>query len=179
MATLAQARAALDQFKRQLPNAVLRGLRKGMPIALRLAKTKYMERKSNQHPFKVYDPANPIPGPLAIRQGNLVRTIRLGDMRFDGKRVKASLKAGTSDVRYAGVHEFGAIIRPRSGPYLVFPMGNAGGGYRIVRAKSVRIYPRPFLTPALLDAQPQIEKLVVAEIRQLARVTLKGIARLN
>jgi hypothetical protein len=179
MATIAQARAAMQNFKKGLPLAVLRGLRKGMPIALRLAKTKYMARKDNRHPIGSYDPANEPPGPLGIRQGNLIRTLKIGAMRFDGKRIKATLEAGSQDVPYAPPHEFGATIRPRNGPYLIFPMGVPGGGYRIVRATQVVIPARPFLLPSLEDAQPAILEIVLREIRTFARVSLKGIARVG
>jgi len=177
MATVQQARKALAAFKNGLPIAVLRGIRKGMPIAKRLAVTKYMERKDNRHPIGAYDPPNPPPGPLGIRQGNLARTVRIGDMRFTGKKVIASLEAGSQQVRYAKVHEKGMTIYPRNGLYLIFPMPIPGGGYRIVRAARVIVPARPYLRPALDDATPMIVELVIKEIRALARVTLRGIAR--
>jgi len=178
MATVAQAAKAMQAFKVGLPAAILRGLRKGMPIAIRISKTKYMARKDNRHPFKAFDPPNPPPGPLGIRSGDLARSVRLGDMRFTGKKVIASIHAGYADrVRYARVHEQGMTIYPRNGPYLIFPVGVAGGGYRMVRATRVIIPARPFLRPALDDATPKILEIVVKEIRTLARATLAGIAR--
>lgn len=179
MATPQQAAAALQAFKKGIPIAVIRGLRKGLPIAIRLAKTKYMERKDNRHPISSYDPPNPPPGPLGIRQGNLIRTIRIGEMRFTGSKVIGSIKAGSAaeGVRYAAIHEFGGEIMARNGPYLVFPMAAPGGGYFIVKKPKVLIQARPYLRPAMDDATPQIIEMVVREIRALARATLRDVAK--
>lgn len=49
------------------------------------------------------------------------------------------LAIGT-DRRYAAVHQFGATIRPRKGPYLVFRMAGA-----MVKARQVTIPARPYL----------------------------------
>jgi hypothetical protein len=177
MANAAQAAKAMRDFAKALPVAVVRGLRKGMPIAEKLAKTKYMVRKSNRHPRKAFDPPNPPPGPLGIRSGNLVRTVHVGELRYTGKKVIASLVAGNEQIRYAKVHENGMTIYPRNGLYLIFPAGLPGGGYRMVRATRVVIKPRPFLRPALDEATPQIVAIVSREVLTVARVALKGIAR--
>ncbi|RTI04509.1 hypothetical protein CSW30_13275 [Thermus scotoductus] len=61
-----------------------------------------------------------------------------------------------SDLIYARVHEYGATIRPKRGPYLVFRLWNFSdtdrptGPWR--RARQVVIPPRPFLGPAAKDA---------------------------
>jgi hypothetical protein len=175
--TLKQAADAMGQFRLGLPLAVMRGLRKGMPYALRLAKMKYMERKDNRHPTETYDPPNPPPGPLGIRQGNLVRTLKLGMMRWSGRKATATLEAGSPDVRYAKIHEFGGEIMARNGPFLIFPMAKPGGGYFIVKKPKVLIPARPYLRPALDDATPVILDRVVREIKTLARATLHGVAR--
>jgi phage gpG-like protein len=177
VATPRQAREALLAFKKGVPIAVLRGLRKGMPIAVRIATRNYMERKDNRHPFQSNDPPNFPPGPLGIRQGNLVRTVKVGDLRFTGSKVIASIKAGNADVRYAGIHEFGGEILAKNGPYLVFPMAAPGGGYFIVKKPKVLIPARPFLRPAMEDATPQIVEIVQKELLKLARATLRGVAR--
>ena len=46
---------------------------------------------------------------------------------------------------YAAIHEFGGIILPINGPYLVF-MGKDG---HLVKTKSVHMPARPYLRPAL------------------------------
>ena len=51
----------------------------------------------------------------------------------------ASVTIGSNKI-YAGVHQFGAVIRPKKGKALVFRMG---GG--LVFARQVRIPPRPYL----------------------------------
>lgn len=152
-----QAARALRSFRSGMPIAVLRGLRKGMPIARKLAITKYMERKDNRG--STFDPPNPPPGPLGIRQGNLVRTVRIGDMRFTGKRIIASLAAGSESVLYAGIHERGGIIA--------------------VKGRSFIMPARPYLRPAVDEATPQIVLIVSKEVLILARATLKDVARIN
>ncbi|WP_243028559.1 hypothetical protein [Thermus albus] len=78
-----------------------------------------------------------------------------------------------SDVVYARVHEYGATIRPKRGPYLVFRLWNFSdtsaptGPW--VRARQVVIPPRPFLGPAGQDAAahwPEYVDEVIAEIRR-------------
>lgn len=176
--TPARGAALLREFQRALPAAVMRGLRKGLPLIVKLATTKYMERKNNQHPFKVYDPANPAPGPLGIRQGNLARTVRVGDMRFTGKKIIGTIEAGNADVPYAKVHEFGMTIRARNAPNLVF-YSNMGRGPFLVRKPIVRIPARPYLRPAADEAMPAVLDAIIKEIRTLARVTLKDMARIK
>lgn len=51
-----------------------------------------------------------------------------------------------SPMIYAGVHQFGATIKPVRAKALAFRMGGGGGkGGRIVKAKSVTIPARPYL----------------------------------
>ena len=157
MASPEEAVVALKAFQKALPVAIIRGLRRGLKHAERAAKLTYMVRKDNRHPT-VFDPPNPPPGPLAIRSGNLVRSVGVTDMRWDGRRVRGGLRAGNSQVRYAGIHEFG---------------GRAGRGGRS------RIPARPYLTPALRDSLPKIEVEVVKEMRVAARATLSTIARVS
>jgi hypothetical protein len=125
-----------------------------MPLARKLALTKYMERKDNRG--STFDPPNPPPGPLGIRQGNLARTVRLGEMRFTGKKVIASLEAGSESVRYARIHERGGVIA----------IGN----------RTFIMPARPYLGPAVLEATPRITLAVSREVLILARVTLRGVA---
>lgn len=178
MATPRQAAQALAAFRQALPVAMLRGMRKGLPLIIKLAKTKYMERKDNRHPMKAFDPPNPPPGPLGIRQGNLVRSLRVGEMRYTGKRIIGTVEAGSKDVPYAKVHEYGAVIRARNAPNLVF-FSNLGAGPFLVRTPMVRIPARPYLRPAADEAMPAVTEAILSEVRRVARVTLKGVARFN
>jgi len=171
-----QAAEALRRFRQALPAAILRGLRRGLPLIVKTAKTEFMERKDNRHPLKSYDPPNPPPGPLGIRQGNLVRTLRVGDMRFTGRKIIGTIEAGSPDVPYARVHEFGATIRARNAPNLVF-FSNLGRGPFLVRKPVVQIPARPYIRPAAEKELPQVTEIIFAEIRRLARATLKDVAR--
>ncbi len=173
-----KAARAIAQYKARMPAALMRGLRKGMPHVIRYAKTKYMVRKNNRHPFKAYDPPEPPPGPLGIRQGNLARSIKLGPMRYNGRFITASIMAGGPEVPYAKVHEFGMKIRAKNGPNLIF-FSNVGRGPFKVMKPSVIIPARPYLRPAVRDAQPEILEAIRSELRILGRATLRGVARMR
>ena len=155
MATPEEATAALRAFNKALPTAIIRGLRAGLRDAERFAKTRYMVRKDNRHP-QVFDPPNRPPGPLAIRSGDLVRTVRIGAMKFDGRKIRGGLQAGGLGVNYARIHEFG---------------GRAGRGGRSI------IGARPYLRPGIRDALPIIRAKVKKEMLVAARATLQTIAK--
>lgn len=148
-----QAAAALRDYKDNVPIAILRGLRRGLRNAQRLVLTRYMERKDNRG--SRFDPANPPPGPLGIRSGNLARSVRIGEDRWTGRKIIGSLLAGDGTVRYARIHEYG---------------GFAG-------RRRVYIPARPYLTPALRDPDAQVEECITDELRKLAQASLRGLAR--
>ncbi len=63
------------------------------------------------------------------------------------------LMIGTNKV-YAAIHQFGGVIQPRSGGYLVFRLGG-----RLVHAKKVTIPARPFLGISTED-RTEIEMVI-------------------
>lgn len=162
MATPAQAAKALQDYRRALPAAILRGLRNGLRVAEGLVKKKYLVRGTyypgSPSKGQRLDPPNPPPGPLKIRSGRLVRTIRISDIRFNGRQIIGGLQAGDSQVRYARIHELG---------------GYAGRGRRTL------IRPRPYLRPAMVEARPLIERAIAVEMLRVAKLTLAGIARVR
>jgi phage virion morphogenesis protein len=77
-------------------------------------------------------------GPGILReQGHLRSNITLD---ASGNRITIG-----STMIYAGVHQFGATIKPVRAKALAFRMGGGGKGGRIVKAKSVTIPARPYL----------------------------------
>lgn len=154
--TARQAAQALETYRKNIPVAVTRGLRRALRKAQAFATTKYMQRGDNRHP-KVWDPPNPPPGPLKIRQANLARTVKITDIKVQRTKVIGGLQAGNSNVRYAG-HEF---------------------GMRAGRGRNVIIPARPYMTPALEDPNTKIEEEVLRELRKLAVATLRGVARVR
>ena len=54
-------------------------------------------------------PANPPPGPLGIRSGDLARTVRHEKAVFARNRFRIPLKAGGGKVNYARIHEKGGM----------------------------------------------------------------------
>lgn len=64
---------------------------------------------------------------------------------------------------YAAIHEFGGVILPTNGPYLVF-MGKDG---KLVFTKSVTMPARPYIRPALDEHGDEALKLVGDTIGQI------------
>lgn len=71
------------------------------------------------------------------------------------------VKVGTNKV-YAAIHQFGGTIRPKNAPALFFKMGSG-----FVRAKSVTIPARPFLT--VEDEDVEMISDIVFRFLQLSR----------
>jgi hypothetical protein len=80
---------------------------------------------------------------LQRRKGNLLRSLR-SELRGSGARTVVTLILGNREAPYAAVHEFGATIRAKNGPYLHFRLPD--GEWR--RRKFVVIPPRPSMAPA-------------------------------
>lgn len=149
-----QAAEALTRYRAAVPTAITRGMRRALRVAEGLVKTKYMQRLDNRG--ERFQKANPAPGPLGIRQGNLARTVKITDVKISSRAVIGGLQAGNAQVRYARIHELG---------------GRAGAGLRSV------IDARPYLRPALDDPSVKIQESVQQELRRLALATLRGLAR--
>lgn len=97
--------------------------------------------------FYIKDRAGPpIAKFLTKRTGNLRDSIKMVEPKYTGKFYVMGLRAGSPGVRYAG-HEFG------------FPRRN-------IRA-------RPYLNPALRDAQPQMNNQIALAIETLYRKNLR------
>lgn len=97
---------------------------------------------------------------LGVVSGDLRRSIEPGQpgnhFKLAGNRVVLG-----SNLPYAGVHEFGATIKAKASPFLVFKIGK-----NWISKKSVVIPARPFLTPALKDARPGIKSIIARMTNQ-------------
>ncbi|MDA9095413.1 phage virion morphogenesis protein [Porticoccaceae bacterium] len=82
--------------------------------------------------------------PLKSRKGQPLRdTGRLQrSIVFDAD--KSQVAVGTN-VLYAPTHQFGAVIKPKKGPFLIFAVPGPGGKKRFVFARQVEIPARPFI----------------------------------
>ncbi|HEY5609717.1 MAG TPA: phage virion morphogenesis protein [Thermoanaerobaculia bacterium] len=98
---------------------------------------------------------------LGVVSGRLRRSVIV-----DERKLPRAVNVG-SDVIYASVHEFGAIIKARSAPFLVF---TPRGSKRLVRTQRVTIPARPFLAPA-------VEKVFPVEAEPLAEAAIRAFLR--
>lgn len=90
------------------------------------------------------------PDRLGRVSGRLAGSIG-GKVKGSGKSIQGFI---STNVIYAKIHEFGGIIKAVRAPFLVFKIGD-----RLIRTKSVRIPPRPYMGPALEWARPEIRRL--------------------
>lgn len=77
-------------------------------------------------------------GRTLIDRGGLISSIT---HVADEKQVEVGVIAKTESARFAYVHQFGAVITPKKGPYLIF----RGADGHLIFARSVRIPARPFI----------------------------------
>lgn len=97
---------------------------------------------------------------LNNRSGRLRGSLR-SDVSIRGTEVTGKLTAGGRGVRHARIHEEGGVIHGR--PWLTFRV--PGGGWR--RVHQVRIPKRPYLEPALVDAQRDLGEELTANLMPL------------
>jgi hypothetical protein len=177
----------------------------GLRYAQALAVTKYMQGGGagatmpglDTGKFQArYQPANPPPGPLKIRSGDLRRTIEIIRAKIlNGNELKGGLKGGSAKFNYMATHEFGATIQipeivAKPGHALAWPTtlmrgGKSGFGYektvgrgagratfgdyvvvKRVRAHKVTIPARPVIKPSLTEALPIIQMNVQTTLVQ-------------
>lgn len=104
---------------------------------------------------------------LNARSGRLRASIRRR-VAIVGGEVRGTLQAGSPSVRYARIHEEGGIINGR--PWLTYQI--PGVGWR--RSMSVRIPARPYLRPALEQAQRDLGEELTRELRPLLSLEAHG-----
>ena len=102
--------------------------------------------------------------PPRTRTGTLRRSIGFWRVTKDSVAIGADMEAAP----YARIQEFGGIIRPKKGPWLVFQI--LPGVWR--RAKSVYIPPRPYLRPAIRSGR---EDAVRAFVNAVQRRMKRGL----
>lgn len=87
--------------------------------------------------------------------GNLTNSI---GVRREGK----TILAGVFGVVYAKAQEFGAIITPKKGPYLVFQIDG-----KWIFTKKVHLKPKPYLRPAVDNHMGEIKDAIIDALRGL------------
>lgn len=94
-----------------------------------------------------------------VDTGDLLNSVTEDELNLGAK---AFVTFGPHKI-YAAIHEFGGIILPTRGPYLVF-MGKDG---KLVFTKSVTMPARPYIRPAIDDHGDEALKLVGDTIGQI------------
>jgi len=100
---------------------------------------------------------------LNKRTGRLWRSIHSETFRRLGRVVGI---VGTN-VKYAAIHEFGGIIRPKSAGGLLVFQAESGGDF--VFAKQVKIPRRPYLSRAFQARKAIVSRLVMRAIMEEVR----------
>ncbi len=90
-------------------------------------------------------------GKTLIKEGDLMGSI---NWKVHGNE---AVSVGT-DRKYGAIHQFGGVIRPKSGKYLTFRIGD-----RWVRKKEVTIPPRPYLVVQAEDME-EIKDILLEHI---------------
>jgi len=131
-------------------------------------------------------PSPSMPGsPPAVMDGVLRNSVT-----HEVDESSGTARVGTNE-KYAKIHELGGTIKAKGG-YMTFPVrvgsqiksgkrsrakarttsgqkvsgGKAGGVYRWVKVKEVRMPPRPFLRPALDKKQPSFLRTLKSEYKK-------------
>src|SRR5262252_6314920 len=130
----------LYDMPRGVPSAIQRGLDRGLQVV----KRHLVEDRLNGH-----KPFSPSEHRLGERSGTLKGSVYTRSV-IGGSKVTGTIG---SDVIYAPVHEYGAVISAKNAPFLVFKVLG-----RVVRAKQVTIPERaPFRTEI---ESPETTKLI-------------------
>lgn len=109
---------------------------------------------------------------LELSRGHSPTTLGVvsGDLRRKWVAQMAGPLASVVGTRtpYARIHEFGGVIRAKNAPYLVFKLRD--GTFRSV--KSVTMPARPYVAPAIRNADPRIKAETNAIV---GRIVGKGL----
>lgn len=168
--TVQAAQQILGNFDSKINQAVIEGMTNGLNLAALVSATKFFTGSDspggNRDPF--LDPANPPPGPLKVRSGDLRRGTQVDPPRAMGSIFIGAL---TNAVSYAPLHEFGgtiggSFITARNGDALAFPGKDGNLVFRkSVTTRPAKIPARPFLGPAVeeveLDIGVEIQNAIV------------------
>ncbi len=102
------------------------------------------------HPWEALNPAYEAgkTGPGILRESGMRGGLQ-GSITFDV--AGRELAVGSNKI-YAAVHQFGAVIKPRNGPHLVFRLAGA-----LVKARQVTIPARPYLGIGDADEETVLE----------------------
>lgn len=169
------AQAALDEIGRRMTVAIVKGSNEGAHFAALLATGRYMSSGGGA--------PNPAPGPLKKRSGALAKAVRPVPAKVEGQAVVTGLHlVGSNKVKtYGYTHEFGGthsyVIRPRKpGGLLVF-QGRDGSTVFAREVHRQPLPPRPYMGPALEDAEPFFVRRIDYHLDVLAKTTLSRYLR--
>lgn len=144
----------------------------GMQLAARIAKNAPIMRKMSTardpQTGAYKQPANPPPGPLGIRSGDLAAGIRPAPSKIEGGKAIVGLMV--VGVKYWAVHEYGATINhPGSSKFQRFGWRGNIVFTNYTRPHVIKIRPRPYLKPAVERAMPTVRQIIDRRAAALAR----------
>ncbi len=165
---------ALKKFARfqiGLANQLRVAMLLSMQAVGRRATSDYMIRAHVIHGGSGFNVGTAGSDKLNIRSSRLARSL-IGGFSFAGggmgeqESIREIKREGNtivgyygSKVPYAAIHEYGGTIKAKNAPYLVFKLGPFW-----YKKKQVTIPARPYLNPALKDAQPEINSIMAGVV---------------
>lgn len=166
---LEKASAAFSRMGRQMPQAVVAGMRAGLLLAMKTAKYEYILSGGGA----------PIRHRLKSRSGGLRDSIRMVEPHLRSGSIAGGLMAGGARVPHARIHEKGGFTHPRVTPksraffWAKFyetgdPMWKAMALSR-KRRFTVPMPKRSYLHPALVKSWPQVRKQIGVAVMSAAR----------
>lgn len=163
LSDLREKSALLLAFDDRKDGLIAEGITNVMNRAAQISATKFIVGSSGGSRDPFIDPPNPPPGPLKTRSGDLRRGITVLPVKKRGNNFVGGL--GNTEP-YAPIHELGGTTPPHfieGDPILAFFSSREG---QFVFRESVnhpgsRIPPRPFLTPAIEEANDEFFDLEV------------------
>lgn len=174
--TAEQVAQWLADYDKRTPATILVGMDEWMTLAARVATSSpVMRRMSTARDPQTgayLTPANPPPGPLGIRTGELAATVRPVKSRIVGTN---SYETGLTAAPWALIHEFGGRTRPhqilpkKPGGFLRFP-GKGGGTVFASRVwhPGSKIPARPYLRPGIMRSLPTGVNIINTKLQDLA-----------
>lgn len=172
--TLPGAARAFSVFDRPLQDAIVVGGNEGLAVMLRLITTSPVMRRmstARNDSGGYIQAANPPPGPLGIRTGELAESVSFEPFYRKGNEFRGG--HFTVGVKYGMIQERGGVIQhPGSTKFQRFTWKGQDVAVRFTRPHAIRIPARPFIRPGAERGLPTMVRIIDRRITLVAEAEL-------